>query len=161
MKIDIGMKGQEREAVGQLLNAFLADQHVLYVKTRCYHWNVVGSNFKSLHELFEEQYTALAKAIDVVAERARALGVHANGTMAEFLRDARLKEQDGRGLDALTMVRNLLGDHETAAKQLRQDIDRCEDELDDAATADLLTGLLEQHDEMAWMLRAYLTEKSA
>lgn len=160
MKVDIGMKGQDREAVGQILNAILADQHVLYVKTRNYHWNVVGPQFKSLHELFEEQYTQLADSIDVVAERARALGVHANGTMAEFVRDARLKEEEGRGLTSDAMVGNLVQDHESVVKQLRADIERCEDELGDAGTADILTAILEDHDKAAWMLRSFLTEKS-
>ncbi|WGF86796.1 Dps family protein [Marinivivus vitaminiproducens] len=160
MKVDIGMKGQDREAVGQILNAVLADQHILYVKTRNYHWNVVGPQFKSLHELFEEQYTQLADSIDTVAERARALGVHANGTMAEFVRDARLKEEEGRGLDSATMVGNLVHDHESVVKQLRADIERCDDQLGDAGTADILTGILEDHDKMAWMLRSFLNEKS-
>jgi starvation-inducible DNA-binding protein len=161
MKVDIGMKGQQREAVGQLLNGVLADQHVLYVKTRNFHWNVVGPQFHALHELLEEQYGALAKAADDVAERARALGTHANGTMAEFLRDARLKEDEGRGLTGSEMVERLVGDHEAVGRQMRKDIERCEDELDDVGTADLLTQLVQAHDKMGWMLRAHLEEASA
>jgi starvation-inducible DNA-binding protein len=158
MEVDVGLSGQNREAVGQILNALLADEHVLYVKTRKYHWNVVGPRFKSLHELFEEQYTALAAEIDEIAERARSLGVRAHGTMAEFTRHARLDEDPGYP-EATAMVANLAKDHETVIKQLRTDIDRCEDDYHDAGTADFLTGLMEKHEKTAWMLRAYLQEQ--
>ena len=158
MDVEIGLSGQHREAVGQILNALLADQHVLYVKTRKYHWNVVGPQFKSLHELFEEQYKAIAEEIDETAERARSLGVRAHGTMAEFTKHARLEEDPGFP-DAMTMVANLVRDHEAAVKQLRSDIDRCEDDHHDAGTADFLTALMENHEKTAWMLRAYLQKE--
>ena len=154
MDVEIGLSGQNREAVGQMLNALLADQHVLYVKTRKYHWNVVGPQFKSLHELFEEQYKEIAAEIDETAERARSLGVRAHGTMAEFTKHARLEEDSGFP-DAMTMVANLVRDHEAAIKQLRTDIDRCQDDYHDAGTADFLTALMEKHEKTAWMLRAY------
>ncbi|HET6519750.1 MAG TPA: DNA starvation/stationary phase protection protein [Geminicoccaceae bacterium] len=151
---EIGLSGQNREAVGQILNALLADQHVLYVKTRKYHWNVVGPQFKSLHELFEKEYKEIAAEIDETAERARSLGVRAHGTMAEFTKHARLEEDSGFP-DAMTMVANLVRDHEAAIKQLRTDIDRCQDDYHDAGTADFLTALMEKHEKTAWMLRAY------
>ncbi len=158
MDVDIGLSGQNREAVGQILNALLADGHVLYVKTRKYHWNVVGPRFKSLHELFEEQYKEIADHIDEIAERARALGVRAHGTMAEFTKHARLQE-DPDYPDDLTMTANLAQDHEAVIRQLREDIDRCGDDYEDEGTADFLTGLMEKHEKAAWMLRAYVQEK--
>ena len=158
MQVEIGLSGQNREAIGQILNALLADEHVLYVKTRKYHWNVVGPRFKSLHELFEEQYKALADAIDEIAERARSLGVRAHGTMAEFGKHARLQEDPGYPED-LAMAANLAKDHEAVIRQLREDIDRCGDDYEDEGTADFLTGLMEKHEKAAWMLRAYVQEK--
>ncbi len=158
MDVDIGLSGQNREAVGQILNALLADAHVLYVKTRKYHWNVVGPQFRSLHELFEEHYKELADDIDEIAERARALGVKAHGTMAEFTRHARLEEDPGYP-EAMTMVANLVSDHSAVIKQLRTDIDRCQDDYHDAGTADFLTGLMEKHEKATWMLRAYLEKQ--
>ena len=156
MSIEIGLPGQAREEVGRILNKLLADEHVLYVKTRNYHWNVVGPRFRSLHELFEEQYKILAPLIDDVAERARAMGVLAAGTMAEFTEQARLQEEPGVRPDAETMLQRLLDDHEAVVRQLRQDVERCDDELNDQGTADFLTGLMEQHEEQAWVLRSLL-----
>jgi starvation-inducible DNA-binding protein len=155
MSIEIGLPGQAREEVGRLLNQLLADEHVLYVKTRNYHWNVVGPKFRELHLFFEEQYNKLALSIDAIAERARSVGVLAARSMAEFTSQARLAEESGHP-DADTMIRNLLHDHETVVQQLRKDVDRCDDDLHDAGTADFLTGLMEQHEEQAWMLRAHL-----
>ena len=159
MEIEIGLKGQVREEVGRVLNKLLADEHVLYIKTRNYHWNVVGPKFRTLHEFFEEQYKLLAPMIDDIAERARSVGVLAAGSMGQFTSEARLSEESGHP-DADTMIKNLLADHETIIRQLRTDIERVEDELEDVGTADFLTGLMEQHEEQAWMLRALL-EKPA
>jgi starvation-inducible DNA-binding protein len=155
MDVEIGLKGQVREEVGRVLNKLLADEHVLYIKTRNYHWNVVGPKFRTLHQFFEEQYKLLAPMIDDVAERARSVGVLATGTMAQFTSDARLSEDSGHP-DADSMIEHLLADHESVISQLRKDIERVEDELEDAGTADFLTGLMQQHEEQAWMLRAHL-----
>jgi starvation-inducible DNA-binding protein len=160
MDIEIGLPGQSREDIGRMLNLFLADQHVLYIKTRNYHWNVVGPHFHSLHEFLEGQYEMLAEEIDEVAERVRQLGVQASGTMTEFVDRSRLSEEPGPAPDADTMIRNLLRDHETVIAQLRKDIDRCADEHKDQGTADLLTGIMEKHEKQAWMLRAHLEEAS-
>jgi starvation-inducible DNA-binding protein len=160
MDIEIGLPGQSREDIGRMLNLLLADQHVLYIKTRNYHWNVVGPHFHSLHEFLEDQYEALAEEIDEVAERVRQLGVQATATMSEFVDRARLREEPGTVPDSVTMIRNLLHDHESVIVQLRKDIDRCADELNDQGTADLLTGIMEKHEKQAWMLRAHLEEAS-
>lgn len=156
MTIEIGLPGQAREEVGRILNKLLADEHVLYIKTRNYHWNVVGPQFRTLHEFFEEQYKILAPIIDDIAERSRSVGTLAAGTMAEYTEQARLQEEPGVRPDSGTMIKNLLDDHEAMVRQLRQDVERCDDEINDQGTADFLTGLMEQHEEQAWMLRALL-----
>lgn len=155
MKPQTGLSDKARAALGKLLNDLLADAHVLYVKTRNYHWNVTGPHFNDLHKVFEAQYDALAGEIDEIAERGRALGVKAEATLADFLKRSRLKERPGAHPDAMTMLSALLADHETLVRQLRKDVATAETH-DDAATADFLTGLVEAHEKTAWMLRATL-----
>lgn len=157
-RTDIALNNETRQGVVKMLNADLADMHVLYTKLRNYHWNVVGPEFRSLHETFEEQYTAVALSIDEVAERIRALGGHAVGTMAEFLDLARLKEEERATYPhAGVMVQNALDAHEGIIRQLREDVDVIDNECGDAGTADFLTGLMEAHEKMAWMLRAFIS----
>src|ERR671911_715774 len=95
MGLNTGLTDAQRQGVVELLQKLLADEYVLYTKTRNYHWNVVGPQFNDLHKFFEDQYNQLNEIVDDVAERARALGGHALGTMTEFLKDTRLKEQTG------------------------------------------------------------------
>ncbi len=157
-KADIGLTTDERAGVSRILNKALSDEHVLYIRTRNYHWNVTGMHFKSLHEVFEEQYKALEAAIDEIAERTRSLGFRAIGSMSEFLQHARLPEQNPAEVpDATGMLRNLLADHEAIIKNLRDDVDACDEEFNDAGTADFLTAMMEAHEKMAWMLRAFLS----
>src|SRR5438105_15750874 len=111
MKPNIGLSDSNRDGVVKLLTPLLADEYVLYTKTRNYHWNVVGPQFNDLHKFFEAQYEELDDVVDEVAERARALGGRAAGTLAEFVRRARLKEA-ADSPDAPTMIANLLADHE-------------------------------------------------
>jgi starvation-inducible DNA-binding protein len=156
----IGLSEQVRDRVTGILNRTLADEHALYVKTRNYHWNVTGPQFRSLHEMLEEFYQKLAPLADDVAERVRMMGGRAIGTMAEFSQQTRLSEQPGDAPEARQMVENLLADHEQIIRDLRQDVDVCSDELNDQGTADFLTGLMEQHEKMAWMHRAFLEGRS-
>ena len=156
----IGLSEQVRERVISILNPTLADEHALYVKTRNYHWNVTGPQFHSLHEMLEEFYQKLAPLADDVAERVRQMGGRAIGTMAEFSQQTRLSEQPGDAPEARQMIENLLADHEQIIRDLRQDIDVCAEELNDQGTADFLTGLMEQHEKMAWMHRAFLEGRS-
>jgi starvation-inducible DNA-binding protein len=156
----IGLSEEVRDRVIGILNRTLADEHALYVKTRNYHWNVTGPQFHSLHEMFEDFYQKLAPLADEIAERARTLGGRAIGTMAEFSQQTRLSEQPGEAPEARKMVENLLADHEQIIRELRQDVDVCADELHDQGTADFLTGLMEQHEKMAWMHRAFLEGRS-
>jgi starvation-inducible DNA-binding protein len=160
MNANIGLTQRQRDGVGKVLAALLADEYVLYTKTRNYHWNVVGPQFNDLHKFFETQYEALEEIIDEVAERSRSLDLPTVGTLAEFLKLARLKEHPGRYPDARDMIGNLLADHETVVRTLRTDLEKVMDEYHDAGTNDFLTGLMERHEKTAWMLRAFLEGKS-
>jgi len=149
MHPNIGLSEEQREGVVTILNTLLAH----------YHWNVVGPQFNDLHKFFEAQYNELNEIVDDVAERARSLGGHALGTMMEFLKYTRLKEQSGHYPDARTMIADLLADHEALICHLRVDLETCVERYQDAGTNDFLTGLMEQHEKMAWMLRAFLEGK--
>jgi len=159
MRPNIGLTDKQREGVVQILNTLLADEYVLYTKTRNYHWNVVGPQFNDLHKFFEAQYEALNDVVDEVAERARSLGGWSVATLAEFLKRSRLKEHPGEYPAARDMISNLLGDHEAVIGSLRIDLETCTEKHHDAGTTDFLTGLMEKHEKMSWMLRSYLQGK--
>ncbi|MFO7322191.1 MAG: DNA starvation/stationary phase protection protein [Chloroflexota bacterium] len=154
LKIDIGLTDEQRQGSIEILNTTLCDLHVLYIKTRNYHWNVVGPHFYSLHGLFEEQYNTLAESIDLIAERIRMAGGIAMGSMEEFIRNSRLKEHKGEPPNARDMVLDLLHDHEMMVRCLRQDIETLDSEYNDVTNADVLTAQAEIHEKMAWMLAA-------
>jgi starvation-inducible DNA-binding protein len=156
MKTNIGLNDEARLEVGQILNLILADEFVLYVTTRDYHWNVTGPDFRSLHLEFETQYEQLAKWIDDVAERARSIGVGARGNLADLVKSARSSADPGVDLPGEHMLSELLALHEELIVQLRTDSDACIERFGDAGTADFLTGLMERHEKAAWMLRAQL-----
>lgn len=153
----IGLKDSSKAAVLSLLDLTLADEYLLYTKTRNFHWNVTGFHFAAMHKFFEEQYGQLDGFVDEVAERSRALGGRSLGSMREFLGKARLTESLGDAKKKEeTMLAELLSDHESLARSLRKDVDECA-RLGDQGTADFLTGLLESHEKMAWMLRSHLS----
>jgi starvation-inducible DNA-binding protein len=154
-KVNIGLSEDVIEDVVDILKSNLADQYLLYTKTRNFHWNVTGLQFRALHEIFEEQYTALEIAIDETAERIRSYGPKSPGTMKEFLELARLAEVPYEYPSAHDMVRQLADDHETMVRNLREDIDTVDD-LDDDGAEDFLTGMLQAHQETAWMLRTFI-----
>ena len=156
MKPKLGIADDMRKGVVELLSTVLADEYILYTKTRNYHWNVEGPQFNDLHKFFEAQYEALDEFIDDVAERARSLGGRALGTLAEFSQRTRLKEEPKKTPDAKQMLANLLADHESVIRELRADLQTALDKYGDAGTSDFLTGLMEKHEKMAWMLRSYL-----
>lgn len=156
MKLNIGLSDQNRMGVIEILNTLLADEYVLYTNTRNYHWNVVGPQFHDLHKFFESQYEELNEVVDEVAERVRALGGTALGSLTEFLKQKRLKEYPGQSASTLEMVKNLLMGHEAIIQSLRVDLESCADKFHDIGTNDFLTGLMERHEKMAWMLRAML-----
>lgn len=154
MKTNIGLPAPVREQIAGLLSLLLADEHVLYIKYRNFHWNVTGINFSALHALFEEQYNGIETIIDEIAERIRSLGVYSPGSMREFSEATRLQEVSGGPLAAEKMVAELLADHESIIRQLRADIMTTGDKLGDEGTTDFLTGLMASHEKTAWMLRA-------
>ena len=155
-KVNVGLSAEKRTGLIERLNTLLADEHLLYTKTRNYHWNVTGIHFTSLHQLFEQHYNSLQLIADEVAERARMLGGTPIGTLAEFSEHSRLSENPGTVPNAKDMIANLLDDHEHIISSLRDDIDAAAEEFGDEGTADLLTGTMRSHESMAWMLRSML-----
>ena len=154
--VDIGIESENRKEVVGILNTLLADEYVLYTKTRNYHWNVVGKDFKERHEFFQEQYEKLDKMIDEIAERTRQLGGLSVATLNEFIQIANLKENPGEYPSDIKMISNLLKDHESTIKFLRKSAKDCDEEYNDSGTNDFLIGLMEIHEKMAWMLRTHL-----
>jgi starvation-inducible DNA-binding protein len=154
--INIGLTQEQRQGVINLLNQDLADAYLLLVKTKKYHWDVVGPQFRSLHQLWEEHYQKLTLNIDALAERVRTLGGYPIGTMEGFLKIATLKEHAGNVPTATKMVANLVQDHEQVIRNLRGHIDQSAEEFHDQGTSDFLTGLMEEHEQIAWMLRSFI-----
>ena len=152
--IDIGISEEDRKAIASGLSHVLADTYTLYLKTHNYHWNVVGPMFNTLHLMFEEQYNELALAVDLIAERIRALGEPAPGSYREFNALSSIDE-DTDTPDAEEMIRRLVIGQETVARTARQMFDVVE-RASDEATADLLTQRLQVHEKTAWMLRSML-----
>ena len=154
MKIDIGIDAKKREDIASGLSRVLADSYTLYLKTHNFHWNVTGPMFQTLHLMFEVQYNELALAVDLVAERIRALGLPAPGTYKKFAKLSAIKEDDGVP-KAQDMIRLLVEGHETVARTARQ-VFRVADSANDQPTCDLLTQRLQVHEKTAWMLRSLL-----
>ncbi|MFY8032953.1 MAG: Dps family protein [Flexibacteraceae bacterium] len=141
--------------ITEVLSKTLANTYLLALKTKNFHWNVKGPNFHSLHLLFDEQNGALVATADEVAERIRAFNKPAIGTMTEFLKAATLKESPANYPDAPTMIAALVADHEHIIEALLVDIEVLTG-LSDVGSADMLTGQLQEHEKMAWMLRSHL-----
>ena len=156
MELQIGLTKDQRLSVIGLLKTLLADEYILYTKTRNFHWNVTGPLFHDLHKFFESQYEEIDGTIDEVAERIRALGGTAPGSLAEMLALTALKEASGGGATSQEMVGALLSDHEAVIVSLRAGLEAAQSKYGDAGTADFLTGLMEEHEKMAWMLRSML-----
>ncbi|HWB28606.1 MAG TPA: DNA starvation/stationary phase protection protein [Chitinophagaceae bacterium] len=152
----IGITDANRLAVATALSKLLSDEFVLYTKTRNAHWNVEGSDFHSMHLFFEAQYEALDDIMDGVAERIRMLGHYSPATLKDFLALTHLTEQSDRKNDSAGFIKDLLEDHESIIIFIRENINPFASEYGDAGTSDYITGLMEQHEKMAWMLRAHL-----
>jgi starvation-inducible DNA-binding protein len=155
MKTSIGLSAEQLKTSTDILSTVLADEVTLYMKTRKFHWNVSGESFMELHKLFEHQYKEIEEIIDEVAERIGKLGSVTIGTMTQYVKMTRLKESPDDYPERMKMVEELLKDHETVIKALREDIDKC-DESGDAGTTDFLTGVMQAHETIAWTLRRYL-----
>ena len=155
MKANIGITEPNLKLVSSILNILLADEFILYTKTRNYHWNVEGDNFIELHKFYESQYDEIDEIIDEVAERIRFLGHYSEGRLKDFLKLTHLPEQDYTN-DQKVQLKNLLKDHEAIIINIRKEIKKVNDEYNDAGTADFITGVMEQHEKMAWLIRSYL-----
>jgi len=156
MEPKIGIKEENLAAVAQSLSTILADEFVLYTKTKKAHWNVEGADFYNKHLFFEQQYTQLDDIVDTVAERIRMLGHYAPGTLREYLELTHLSEQSRSKNDSLSYIKELLADHESIMIHLRENINKYAATLKDIGTSDYITGLMETHEKMAWMLRSHL-----
>lgn len=152
----IGITEDNLSKVAQILNGILSDEFLLYLKTRNAHWNVEGNDFYNKHKFFEAQYEQLEGIVDDVAERIRTLGHYAAASLRTYLELTRLTEQSREPNDSLGFIRDLLIDHEVIVVHLRENINYIANDLKDVGTSDFLTGLLETHEKMAWMLRAHL-----
>ena len=157
MKPEIGITKKDLNGSVAMLSVVLADEVTLYTKTRKFHWNVAGESFMELHKLFQAQYTELEETIDEVAERINKLGGKTIGTMKEFIALTRLKESPDKYPDQKDMMKELLHDHDSVIGLLRKDIDVCTKKNNDVGTVDFLTGILQQHETTAWILRRYLS----
>ncbi|AMW34608.1 DNA starvation/stationary phase protection protein [Haematospirillum jordaniae] len=153
-KIDIGIPEKQRLKIADGLSRLLADTYTLYIKTHNFHWNVTGPMFNTLHMMFETQYNELALAVDLVAERIRALGVYAPGSYKQFSALTSLKEETGVPA-AEDMIAQLVKGHEAVARTARDVFPLAEDARDESTT-DLLTQRLQVHEKTAWMLRSML-----
>lgn len=154
MKIDIGIEKTQRQAIADGVSKLLADEYTLYLKTHNFHWNVTGPMFNTLHLMFETHYTEAALAVDLIAERIRALGFPAPGTYAEYAKLSSIEETSGVP-EAMEMVRLLVKGHEACARTARS-VFPLAHKASDEPTADLLTQRLQVHEKTAWMLRSLL-----
>lgn len=154
MKIDIGINERDRKGISDGLSRVLADTYTLYLMTHNFHWNVKGPMFNTLHLMFETQYTELALAVDLIAERIRALGEPAPGTYSEFVKLSSIKEVKGVP-SAEQMIKHLVHGQEAVVKTARSLFPKVE-KASDEPTADLLTQRMQIHEKNAWMLRSLL-----
>ncbi|MEZ5441078.1 MAG: Dps family protein [Lysobacterales bacterium] len=154
MQINIGIPSEQREEIAQGLARLLADSYTLYLKTHNFHWNVTGPMFNTLHTMFEQQYTELAAAVDIIAERIRALGVHAPGSYRQFAELTSISEETSVP-NAKDMIRQLVEGQESVVRTARS-IFPIAEAASDEPTADLLTQRMQLHEKNAWMLRSML-----
>lgn len=156
MKTEIGITDANRQAVATELAKILADETVLYIKTKNAHWNIEGADFYEKHKFFETQLGQLDEMIDSVAERIRTIGHYASATLKSYLSLTHLSEATGEKNDSQGFIKNLLEDHESIVIILRKHIKSFANDFHDLGTSDFITGLMETHEKMAWFLRAHL-----
>ena len=159
MPINIGLEENDRRAIAEGLSRVLADTYTLYLKTHNFHWNVTGPMFQTLHLMFEQQYTELATAVDLIAERIRALGFPAPATYKQFASLTSISEDDGTP-NAPEMIRQLVEGQEACVRTAREVFPTAEG-ANDQPTADLLTERMQVHEKTAWMLRSLLADEGA
>ncbi|HEX7809558.1 MAG TPA: Dps family protein [Thermoanaerobaculia bacterium] len=153
-EIHTGISAEDRQEIADALSRLLADTYTVYLKTHNFHWNVTGPMFQTLHLMFEQQYTELALAVDVIAERIRSLGAHAPGTYREFARLTSIAEENETPR-AKDMIRLLVAAQESIVRTARAAF-KPADRAGDQPTMDLLTQRMQIHEKTAWMLRSLL-----
>lgn len=156
MKTNIGISEGNREGVANELAKILADEYVLYTKTKNAHWNIEGPDFYDKHKFFEAQFGELDTIIDSVAERIRTLGHYVDAMLKAFLSVTQFTEQKSEKNDSTGYLKELLIDHETLIMSLRGNIHVFANDYHDLGTSDFITGLMESHEKMAWFLRSHL-----
>ena len=159
MAIDIGINDKDRAKIAEALSRMLADSYILYLKTHNFHWNVTGPMFQALHNLFMVQYTEQWNALDLIAERIRALGHPAPGSYKRYVELSSIQEENGVP-SATGMIQQLVAGQEAVARTARAAF-KVADAADDQPTADLLTQRMEVHEKNAWMLRVLLEDGGA
>lgn|SRR6185312_8324478 len=152
--LNTGISGANSKKVADALNQVLADEFVIYTKTLKFHWNIEGRDFHALHLFLDDQYHQLQTIIDSVAERVRKVGHFAIGSMKEFLAEASLKEHAATTSVAESMLAELVSDHDALIRKTRTLIDDFDKKYDDKGSSDFITGIMKEHEKMAWMLRS-------
>lgn len=152
--LNTGISNENSKKVADALNQVLADEFVLYTKTLKFHWNIEGRDFHALHLFLDDQYHQLQIIIDAVAERIRKVGHFSTGSMKEFLAAASLKEHPATGSVSEATIAELASDHDALIRKMRVLIDEFDEKYDDAGSSDFITGIMKEHEKMAWMLRA-------
>jgi starvation-inducible DNA-binding protein len=158
MKNTLGIMDKNRQAVANELSIILADEYVLYTKTKNAHWNIEGEDFFDKHQFFETQFNELDEIVDNVAERIRSLGHYAEATLKSFLALTHLSEVREDRTSSQSYIEGLLADHETIIVHLIKNIQHFSNEYHDLGTSDFITGLMEKHEKMAWFLRSHLNK---
>lgn len=158
MKTAIGITDSHRQSVANELAKILADETVLYIKTKNAHWNIEGADFYDKHKFFETQFGQLDEMIDSVAERIRSIGHYAPATLKSYLSLTHLSEQTREKNDSQGFIKELLEDHESIIIVLREHIKSFTNDFHDLGTSDFVTGLMETHEKMAWFLRSHLNK---
>jgi starvation-inducible DNA-binding protein len=154
--MDIGISEKDRAKIVEGLNRLLADTYTLYLKTHNFHWNVTGPMFQTLHLMFMDLYNEQWMAVDLIAERIRALGFPVPGSYKEFAALTRVKDSEGR-ISAKEMIRQAVGGQEIVVRTARE-VFPVADKANDQPTLDLLTQRMQIHEKNAWMLRSLLEE---
>lgn len=156
MKPNIGITEKNTEAVANYLQKLLADEFVLYTKTKNAHWNIEGADFYDVHKFFEAQFGQIDEITDNIAERIRAIGHYTASSLKNFLSLTHLSEVTEHQNDSQGFMRELLESHESIILYIREIITPISDDFKDLGTADFVTGLIVTHEKMAWFLRAHL-----
>jgi starvation-inducible DNA-binding protein len=152
----IGITDDHRQSVANELMILLADEYVLYTKTLNAHWNIEGIDFNDKHKLFEMQFDQLEEFVDRIAERIRSIGHYVDGTLSTFLKLTHFTESNNEKNEGRFILKELLNDHESIIIHCRENIDRFAKEYRDVGTSDFITGLMEEHEKIAWYIRSHL-----